>query len=597
MKFHPNEVQARSRGAAAVLFLTMVFLAGSFFRAQVLLHADYALKAEENRLREVPLPAQRGLIRDRNGAVIAENVPGYEVSVLVSRPDSLKAVVERVAAVIPMSPEQMAAVVRRFRRNDSRPTVILSSATFDLVSRLEEHRVLFPGLIIQETPKRFYPDGPAVATIVGYTGEVSEEQLREPAFADAKPGQQVGKAGIERQYDARLRGREGVRYVEVDARGHVLRNATTRDVQLPQPATPLVTNIDLDLQRYVAKLFGDSLMGAAVALDPKTGEVLAMHSAPSYDPNRFVGGIPAAYYNQLINDPKRPMYNKATQGRYAPGSTWKLATAVTALQLGLVKLDEHMKVPCTGGYQFGNRFFKCHLAAGHGSLTLQQAIEQSCDVYFYQLGLRLHLQQLVNGGLALGGGTRSGVDLPYDNRPLYPTDPVAEYFNRKYGPRGWAGDSPTLNLAIGQGENAQTVMNVAKFYTALATGGTAATPRIAKGEPVTSQAFTLDSATMAGLRAALAGVVQRGTAASAKIQGVTFAGKTGTAQSGKFVGGKELNHAWFAGFAPVEDPKIVVVVMIEFGGHGGRSAQIAKRIVEHYLKASTNQFFKTEGDE
>ena len=596
MKFHPNEVQARSRAAAGVLFLAMIFLAGSFFRAQVIQHDIYLSRAEENRLREVPLPAPRGMIRDRHGAVIAENIPGYTVSVLSPKQDSLRAVLMRVASVIPMNPEQVELAVRRFKRSANRPTVILGSASFDIVSRLEEHRLLFPGLIIQETPKRFYPDGPAVSALVGYTGEVSDAELGMPAYAGYKPGQQIGKGGLERQYEERLRGHEGVRFVEVDARGRVVRDADTREIMLPEPAPALVTNIDLDLQRYVAGIFGDSLTGAAVAIDPATGEVLALHSGPSFDPNRFIGGVSTSYYEQLRTDPRRPLLNKALQGRYPPGSTWKLATAVSALELGLVKMDERMPVPCTGGYQYGNRFFKCHLAKGHGSLTLAQAIEQSCDAYFYQLGLKLGLDRLIAGGIKLGGGNRSGIDLPNDNRPEYPTEPVADYFNRKYGARGWSGQGPSLSLSIGQGENAQTVVNLARFYTALAMGGDVAAPRIVRGEPVKTRLFELDSAALAGVRAALAGVVSRGTASSARIQGVVMAGKTGTAQSGKFVQGKELNHAWFAGFAPADAPKIVVVVMLEFGGHGTRTAHIASKIIEHYLKTVPVNYIKTEGE-
>lgn len=596
MRFHPNDVQRRSRGAAAALFLTVVFLMGSFFRAQVLQHRRYAIAAEENRLREVPLAAARGLILDRHGAVIAENIPGYTVSVLAHREDSLRAVLGRVAKIIPMASDQIELVSRRFRRGSSRPTVILSSASFDLVSRLEEYRLQFPGLIIQETPKRYYPDGAAVAALVGYTGEISDDELGAEAFSGYKPGQQVGKGGIEKQYETRLRGREGVRFVEVDARGRVVRNADAETTLLPEPAAALTTNIDLDLQRYVAGIFGDSLTGAVVALDPSTGDVLALHSAPTFDPNRFVGGIPVAYWRQLNDDPRKPLLSKALQGRYPPGSTWKLATSVTALELGLVTMDERMAVPCTGAFQYGNRPFKCHLARGHGTLNLQQAIEQSCDVYFYQLGLRIGLQRLIAGGIKLGGGSRSGIDLPNDNRPSFPTEPIADYFNRKYGARGWSGNSPSLNLAIGQGENSQTVVNLARFYTALANGGDAMTPHVVHAEPERTRLFELDSATLDGVRAALAGVVSRGTAAASQIQGVVLAGKTGTAQSGRFVNGTELDHAWFAGFAPAVAPKIVVAVMIEYGGHGTRAARIASKIIEHYLKAAPTQFLKTEGE-
>jgi len=595
MKFHPNDIQRRSRGAAGVLFLTFVFLVGTFFRAQVIQYSEYVAKAEDNRLREVPLPAPRALIRDRHGAVIAENVPGYSVSIFAARADSLRAVLDRVATVIPLSPGEKDRAMRRMRRNSSIPTEFLTSASFDIVSRLEEHRALFPGLIVQESPKRYYPDGAAVAAFSGYTGEVSEEELATEAYADYKPGQQIGRAGLEKQYESRLRGRDGVRFVEVDARGRVVRDAEPSSMRLPELTPPLITNVDLDLQRFVAAIFGDSLVGAAVAIDPASGDVLALHSAPIYDPNRFIGGVSNTYYKQLLDDRRLPLLNKATQGRYAPGSTWKLATAVTALELGLVKMTERMQVPCSGGYQFGNRFFKCHLARGHGSVTLAQAIEQSCDVYFYQLGLRLGLDRLVAGGLKLSSHRASGVDLPNDNAPDFPTEPVSEYFTKKYGARGWS-QGNVLNLAIGQGENSQTVINLARFYTALANNGEAVTPRVVPSATGRERLYTLDSATNQQVQDALAGVVERGTAAASRIRGVVLSGKTGTAQSGRFANGVELDHAWFAGYAPADAPKIVVAVMIEFGGHGTRAARIASKIIEHYLKASTTQFIRTEGD-
>ncbi|MBI3567132.1 MAG: penicillin-binding protein 2 [Gemmatimonadetes bacterium] len=594
MSFHPNDVQRRGRVASGLLAATFLFLLGSFFRTQILQHAQYVLQSEENRLREVPLAAPRGVIYDRRGAIIAENVPGYTVSLLSPREDSLRAALKRLGGTVPINDAESDAVVRRYRRNPNRPAVIFADASFDLVSQLEEHRIEFPGLIIQATPKRYYPDGAAVASLVGYTGEINEGELVSLAAQGYKAGQQIGKAGIEKQYEKRLRGREGVRFVEVDARNRVVKEAGARQDISPDPAQPLYTNIDLDLQKFVVGIFGDSLEGAAVALEPRTGEVLALHSAPSFDPNRFIGGIPLDYWRSLMDDPRRPLANKAIQGRYPPGSTWKLATAVIGLQEGLVKLDDHMPVPCTGGMQYGNRYFKCYDKRGHGSLSLSEAIEKSCDVYFYQLGTKIGIMKLVAGGIALGGRERSGIDLPAEMRPIFPTAPATEYFNRRYGVRGWS-SAVSLNLAIGQGENSQTVVNMARFYTALATDGSAARPQVVRAPPDRERIFQLDSVQMAGLRAALAGVVSRGTAAASRIQGIVLAGKTGTAQSGRFKGGAELNHAWFVGFAPADDPKIVVAVMLEFGGHGTRAAHIAAKIIEHYLKATPQQFLSTDG--
>jgi penicillin-binding protein 2 len=346
----------------------------------------------------------------------------------------------------------------------------------------------------------------------------------------------------------------------------------------PLPGAALRTNIDLDLQRFVAALFGDTLQGAAVAMDPTTGEVLALHSSPSYDPNRFVGGVPAAYYRQLLSDPRRPLYNKAIQGKYPPASTFKLATAVVAMQEGLVSLDERMPVPCRGGYMFGTRYFRCWEKRGHGALTLAEAIEKSCDTYFYQLGLRVTLARLVAGGIALGFLEKSGIDLPSEVAPDWPRD-ASDYFNRKYGPRGWT-NAVTLNLAIGQGENAQTLINMTRFYTALATDGYLAVPRIVHDSVRRERVLALDSRQFTELREALFGVVSsRGTAASAAVRGVEIAGKTGTAQNPH---GRD--HAWFVGFAPKDKPEIVVGVFVEFGEHGYFAARLASRIVAHYLK-------------
>lgn len=590
MSFKPNAVQQRGRVASALLFLSFVFLSGSFFRTQILQHEQYVLQSEENRLREVPIPAPRGRIYDRKGLVIAEDVPGYTVSLLAPKEERLRSALRRLNATVPMPPDQQDIVVRRYRRNPSRPAVIFADASFELVSVLEEHRLEFPGLIIQASPKRHYPDGMTVASLVGYTGEISDRELGSAAFKGYKAGQQVGKGGIEKQYESRLRGKEGMRFVEVDSRGRVVRQAGAHDERAPVAPAPLYTNIDLDLQRYVVALFGDSLIGGVVALEPKSGEVLALHSAPTFDPNRFTGGISPEYYKKLLTDPRKPLLNKAIQGVYPPGSTWKLATAVMAMEAGLVKLDDHMPAPCTGSYRYGNRAWKCHDKRGHGSLTLAGAIEKSCDVYFYQLGLKIGLARLVAGGISLGSKDRSGVDLPDEKRPLFPDSAYKQYFNARY-PGGW-NQSASLNMAIGQGENAQTVINMARFYTALATDGAAARPQIVRGDPQRTRLFHLDSAQMAGLRNALAGVVSRGTAGTAAIQGIVLAGKTGTAQNSQ---DKVNDHAWFVGFAPANDPKIVVAVMLEFGGHGPRAAKIASQIIEHFLKAAPTQFLSTEG--
>jgi penicillin-binding protein 2 len=594
MSFHPNDVSRRARAATIISTGAVLFLVGAFFRTQILHKRQWVLQSEENRLREVPIAAPRGTIYDRKGKIIAENVVGYTVSVLAQSEDSLRATLHRLTGTIPLTPQQSEMAVRRYKKAPTRPTVILNDASFDVVSVLEEHRVDFPSLIIMSSPKRFYPDGPAVASFVGYVNEITEAELLLPQYAQYKAGQQVGKQGLEKQYEAVLHGREGSRYVEVDARGRIVREQGAQERRAEQ-AGSLQTNIDLDLQLYMYQLFADSLVGGAVAMDPNNGEVLALYSNPSYDPNKFIGGVSVAYYDSLRNNPKKPLYNKALQGLYPPGSTWKLATAVIGLQDNVITTESHMPQACNGYYYFGNRAWRCWEKAGHGSLDLVGAISQSCDVYFYQLGLKLGLSRLVAGGVQLGMSSKTGIDVPEEFRPRYPDR--LEYFNQKYGPRNWTGGAMAMNMSIGQGDNAQTVVNMARFYSALATDGSASKPEIVKRRPERAPIMNLPAAQMDTLRMAMMGVVRAGgTAASAALAGgVALAGKTGTAQTQALSRGQTCDHAWFVGFAPAEKPRVVVAVMLECGGHGYLAARVASAIIGKYLGITPISMIQTEG--
>lgn len=566
----------RARLARALLVMVFVVLGGAFFRTQVLQNAAFVLASESNRLREVPLPGARGIIYDRNGAIIAENLPGYSVSILSPTTDSLRSALRSLSRIIEIDSAQQALAIRRYRAAPTRPAVIFNDASFQVVSVLEERRAEFPGLIIQSAPKRYYPDAQAVAALVGYTGEISPEQLELPRYEGYKAGQQVGKGGLELQYEEQLRAREGSRFVEVDAKNRVVRDNGVRAEIPPQAPPPLRTNIDLDLQRYSHEYFADSLRGAVVALDPQTGGVLAIYSAPSYDINRFIGGVSSSYYRELQEHKYTPLFNRATSGRYPPASTWKLATAALGMELGLVTMDTRMETPCTGGYYYG-RVFKCWDKRGHGDVTLAQAIAKSCDVYFYQLGLKIGLTRLLAGGVRLGFGEPTGIDMPGEKRSIWPKS--TEYFDRTYGARGW-NKSVVLSLSIGQADNAQTPLNMARFYTALATDGYAATPQIVSRTPERKKLLNLDPEQIKSIQLALADVVSRGTAAGAQIQGLTIAGKTGTAQ----VGGQE-DYAWFVGYAPADKPRIVLAIIIEEGLHGSTAARVATKLMERYLKA------------
>jgi penicillin-binding protein 2 len=596
VSFHPNDVVRRGRAATAIVCAVLVFLLSAFFRAQVVKNQQYSLQSEENRLRQIPTPAPRGRILDRYNKPIAENVVGYSVALLPQNEDTLRATLTRLRGTIQLTDKQFQDAIKRYRRDRTRPTVIIQDASFDVVSVLEEHRFDFPSLIIQSSPKRIYPDGEAVGAFVGYVNEISEGELTAMSSAGYKPGQIVGKQGLEKQYEKDLRGREGVQFVEVDARNRIVPNSRARDAIMPQEGPPLYTNIDLDLQEFIHSMFGDSIAAAAIAMVPQTGEVLALYSSPTYDPNRWVGGVSSAYYDSLNTDPRRPLYNKAIQATQPPGSTFKLATAVIALQDSLVTFSSHMPQTCKGFYYFGNRTWHCWRKEGHGSLDLTNAIAQSCDVFFYQLGQRITLSRIIAGGVQLGFDKRAGIDLPDENKPRFPTS--YGYFNQRYGPRNWTPGSTELNMAIGQGENSQTVVNMARFYSALATDGSEPTPMIRRGAPKKVKAINLDPAEMVQIRKALMGVLREGgTAAAAAITGVNVAGKTGTAQTTRVdKNGKPLYFAWFAGMAPAEDPKIVVVVMVpDVTFEGATSAGFATRIIQHYLHKKVNNTIENTG--
>ncbi len=596
MSFHPNDVIRRGRAASVIVSGVLFFLLTAFFRAQVLRNEQSLLQSEENRLRQIPTAAPRGVIYDRNNKLIAENVVGYSVTLLAQNEDTLRATLTRLRASINLTNKQFEDAIRRFRRDRTRPTVIVQDASFDVVSVLEEHRMEFPSLIIQSAPKRIYPNGEAVGAFVGYISEISESELSNLASDGYKAGQLIGKGGLEKQYERELAGREGIQFVEVDAKNRIVPNGRAREDVTPQEGPPLYTNIDIDLQDYIHTLFADTLAGAVVAMVPKTGEVLAIYSSPSIDPNRFVGGVSAAYYDSLRNDPREPLYNKAVQGQYPPGSTFKLATSVIGLEDSVITFNTRMPQPCNGFYYFGNRAWHCWKKEGHGSVDLAGAIAQSCDVYFYQLGQKIGLTRLVAGGIGLGFDKKSGIDLPEEKRPIFPTS-MPGYFNQRYGPRGWTAGSHELNLSIGQGDNSQTVVNMARFYSALATDGSEPTPMIKRGQPQRTKRIALDSSQVAQLRKAMMGVVSAGgTAAAAAINGVSVAGKTGTAQTMRFSpSGKPLYYAWFAGMAPANNPEVVVVVMVpNVTFEGSTAAGLATKIIAHYLhKQVTNTIANT----
>ena len=573
--FHPFLLDRRLRWVRWLVWGTFAVLTVAFFRTQILGYSRYRLQSESNRLKEIIIPAPRGRILDRNGKVLADNVPGYTVSLL---PDDTARLRSRLALIAPLADLDSAAIERilqRFLRAPYQPALVLANAPYDLVAELEERRLEIPGLFIQTEPRRHYPDSTAAAHLLGTVGEVTEDERATPRYAGLRLGALVGKTGLEREYDDSLRGQDGQRFVEVSAVGRVVREAGAAPTLLPVAGAAIHTTIDLDLQRYVASIFPAGQRGAVIAMNPNTGEILALYSAPGYDPNAFVGGVDPDTWRKLNENPANPFFDRAIQARYPPGSTWKLLVAAIALKRGLVTMNTRMPIPCTGGLQYGNRYFRCWEPKGHGDLTLAQAIAQSCDVYFYQLGLKLGLTSLLEDVNALGFRSRTGIDLPGEVTPEFPGG--TEYYDRVYGPRHWT-SAVTLNLAIGQGENAQTLIDMMRLFQMLASDGKSRTPFIVHPSAQPVGDLDLSDAQLQGLRQAMIGVVETGTARAARLGDITIAGKTGTAQNPH-----GPNHGWFIAFAPADKPQVVVGAIIEFAREGPYVAPLVTRVIAKYL--------------
>lgn len=566
-----------------VFVLAFAVLGAAFFKAQVLDHDLYRSESARTHLRPIPLEAPRGDILDRTGASIAYNVPGYSIKLLASSEDSLRAVVARLDALIANDTIDVDAVVRRWDAARYQPALVYASGRYDLVATLEEHRAVLPGLVIQREPRRRYPDSSAVAHIVGYVGEVSSAELDNNTFPGARPGEIVGKQGLEVEYDSVLRGRRGIRFVDVAANGRTISNQPEAGSLAPVAGTTLHTTIDLNLQRFIDSMWRTDLpnrRGAMVAMTPQ-GEILAYYSHPTFNPNDFIGGIDRDRWAALNGDPDQPLYNRVIQAAYPPASPFKLAMAAMALRRGLVDMDTKMRVPCTGSYQYGNRVWRCWNPHGHGLLTLRQAIASSCDVYFYQLGQMLGPDSILADAADLGFAQRSGIDLAGERKGVL-LGSVKRYVDAR-GASTW-GNGETLNLSIGQGHHTETLINMVAFYSALAGDGVKRAPHIIQGRPSkVTRDLKLTAEQRADLRLAMIDVVKSGTATGDLAREVGLkqfqvAGKTGSAQ---VTGQRDMG--WFIGFAPADDPKIVVGIAVEEGIHGALVARYPVRAIVHYL--------------
>lgn len=544
-------------------------------------------------MRVIPVPAPRGAVYDRNGELIAETRTSYSLHLQPTSGDSARVGLLLLQASLGFSQEQIEGFVRQFQDRPSEPLLLTRTLTFDQVSWLEEHRTDLPDLILEPYPHRFYPAGEAVAHLIGHVAEISREELEDTlSWPDYRLGQLVGKAGIERQYETTLGGVPGERYVEVDARGRVVGDLAPRDAKQPEAGSAIQLSVDLELQRFIHSIFPKDRNGAVVAMVPSTGEVLALYSYPTFDPNQLTGGVDNALWAELNGDERRPLLNRATTGVYPPGSTWKLATAIVGLEKGVIEPSTRMPIACSGGMTYAGRYSRCWRQAGHGALDLVGAIANSCNVYFYQLGIWLGLSQLSREGTRLGFARRTGIDLPTENVGIFPADD--EWYRTRFG----ANPTPSevMSLAIGQGPNAQTPIRMAQFFAALAGDGTAPSPRLLKDGRSSRIAETnlgLKQETLATLRTGMARVLEPGgTAYMSSLSRWKMYGKTGTSQNTQ---DPTKPHAWFTGFAgpAAGDPEIAFGVVIEFGESGsGAAAPIGAKVADFYLNGKHG--FETE---
>lgn len=567
--------------ARVAVVSAMGVLAAAFFRTQILGTDDWLMQSQSNRLRAFAVPPPRGIIRDRAGRALADNIPGHSVSILPADPDSMLATLARLGEHLDFDREQTEALVARARAGPMRPLLVAGDISFDAVAAIEERKSAFSGVHLESRPKRRYPAGPVGAHVVGYVGEINEAEFALPRFASAEPGAIVGRAGVEAFYEQRLRGRPGTRYVEVDVLGRIVGAFEGVSEIAASPGGDVDLHVDLDLMEWIDHIFPKELNGAVVALEVETGGVLAMYSKPAFDPNVFAGILEPEEWARLSRDPQSPLYNRAAVGKYPPGSPWKLVGAALGLEAGLIEPSTRFPQACNGTFRFGNRTVRCWKPEGHGSLDLVGAVQHSCNVYFYQLGLALGLERVLEGGNRMGFGRGTDIDLPQEAEGTFP-DGVA-FWERQF--RYQAGEGEVLNLILGQGPNAQSPLKMAQFMLAIARDGSAPPPVLNRAA-ATPESWRLDvsreslDAIREGLRRVTA---PGGTAHLSSLEHFDLMGKTGTAETG----GGQPNHAWFAGMAGPRGapPEVVVVALVEFGNSGSETAApLVAKAADYYLR-------------
>lgn len=574
--------------------VVLVALAFGFWYFQIVQHTKFEELAENNHQRTLALRAPRGVMFDRDGRVLVENRNSFNISIVREHTKDLDRTMRVLAAVAGVDERRVRDVVNRHRREPTyRPIVVIEDASLAQVAAVLARRLDFelPDVVVEEVPTRRYPTDELASHLFGYVGEASEAQM---VTERLQLGAIVGQAGIEKVYNNLLMGQDGARRVVVNSVGREIR--TLEEIQASEGRRVQLT-IDYDLQRAAEEGFkAAGFWGAAVFMDPRSGEILSFTSLPGYDPNDFAAGIDRATWSSLNEDELKPLQNRAIQGRYSPGSTFKGVVATAALEEGVVTPD--FRVSCGGGANFYGRYFKCWLAGGHGSVDMRRALEQSCNVYFYTVGNMVGIDRLHKWAILLGLGEKTGIDLPNEVEGIVPS---TSWKLARTGEKWYAGE--TISVAIGQGAVSVTPISMAVMMSTIANGGTRWTPHLLKAlddgsgwkpvpPPPPKSRTQLRRETVDALHDGLWRVVNgAGTGGRARIPGRDVAGKTGTAQVISVQGRqaavrseKDLrDHGWFTFFAPRDNPEIAGVVFAEHSEHGYLAAPIAKYVMETYF--------------
>ena len=586
LKEYQSEQRLGTRAALlhAVIVIVLAGFLGVFWYLQIVKGDEFALLAENNRLRRIALPPTRGVVLDRRDEVLASTRPALNLVLVREGLTDAEGQLKRLERLLGIPYDGLNARLQAMRRRPTfEPLVIKEDVQLADIAKVEARREWFPSVEVEQTALRDYPDGPAVAHAVGYVGEVNESQLAKIADGSIQQGDIVGKTGVEREYDEVLRGRRGWKLQTVNSLGRPL--GSSQPGRDPVDGHPLRLTIDKRLQRRLVESLADEV-GSGIFMNPNTGEVLALASTPGYDPNVFTAPVSRTTWTALISDSRHPLNDRAISSFYGPGSTFKVLMSIVGLETGAI--TPQTTVFCPGSVVIYNRQFMCWKKGGHGTVDVHRALVQSCNVFYYLLGKKVGIDAISKYAKMFGIGELSGIDIPGESRG---NPPSAEWKQRIHKEHWYPGD--TISVSIGQGLLAVTPVQMATMISAVANGGTLVRPHLARDARLESAKLPVSSATLALIRDALADVVEEGTATRAQLGPIRVAGKTGTAQVFKKSVGvdadkqakDERDHAWFIGYAPAENPEIAFAIVIEHGGHGGTTAApVARKVLEVFFE-------------